>query len=547
MNRKILSLVLSVILGISMIPTFAKTSIPENELKTPDAPWILHNEENNLLMMVYHVPSDLMDISDAFKRGNNDTTALGVESYQMYLETDVKIDDGEWQYTIDWDSPDWWGLRDKTGVSDYVFSTWYPINESANRSYDARVLSWLAHVEDGNVGYLKDIVTSSETDEGVMYSYDFDNHTMYIRNRMCIKYRDTAESDWTIVFSDWSKEASIGKDADEFSYTPSVSYEGLEVSKLNIRTIEHGNISYHEFSYYLDLPETLYRDLAYYEEVLDEFKPLELKAQIKINENDWKDLDIGENDLLTNGYKYAISGTNDEFSDEDIVFFRVGVAKEGEDQYSWSNILSYPDPEIISSLWAKNEIKRAMGMGLVSSDMRDQDLTKSITREEFAEISTLVYEKLVGDYTGPIQVMPFTDTTNTEVAKAYNIGIVDGVGDNLFMPDKALTREQAATMLTRVYKKSVLDGWKLSIDTDYDEAFRELYHMPDLFEDDKNISSWAKDSVYFMKSKGIILGVGDNLFAPRAVTEEEAATGYGTLTREQAIAIALRMVETLGA
>lgn len=40
-------------------------------------------------------------------------------------------------------------------------------------------------------------------------------------------------------------------------------------------------------------------------------------------------------------------------------------------------------------------------------------------------------------------------------------------------------------------------------------------------------------------------GVGDNKFAPSNTTTEEEATGYANATREQALLIAVRMVENL--
>nr|MCR5353784.1 S-layer homology domain-containing protein [Clostridiales bacterium] len=54
-----------------------------------------------------------------------------------------------------------------------------------------------------------------------------------------------------------------------------------------------------------------------------------------------------------------------------------------------------------------------------------------------------------------------------------------------------------------------------------------------------------KPSVYFMAANGIINGIGDGLFAPKATTDAEAAIGYAQATREQALAIATRMVKNL--
>lgn len=48
-----------------------------------------------------------------------------------------------------------------------------------------------------------------------------------------------------------------------------------------------------------------------------------------------------------------------------------------------------------------------------------------------------------------------------------------------------------------------------------------------------------------MAANKIVEGDGGK-FMPRAVTTEEQATGYANATREQALAIAVRMVENLG-
>jgi hypothetical protein len=69
--------------------------------------------------------------------------------------------------------------------------------------------------------------------------------------------------------------------------------------------------------------------------------------------------------------------------------------------------------------------------------------------------------------------------------------------------------------------------------------------MPAKFADDDKISSWAYQSVYFMVANKIINGKGNNIFDPRDVTPAEVALGAANATREQALAIAVRMVENL--
>ena len=62
---------------------------------------------------------------------------------------------------------------------------------------------------------------------------------------------------------------------------------------------------------------------------------------------------------------------------------------------------------------------------------------------------------------------------------------------------------------------------------------------------DRCVVEKRKDSVYFMVANNIIKGMGDNKFAPRNTTSQEEAEGYATATREQALVIAVRMVENL--
>ena len=194
------------------------------------------------------------------------------------------------------------------------------------------------------------------------------------------------------------------------------------------------------------------------------------------------------------------------------------------------------------SEWANEELEKADAMGLIPDCLEGEDLTQDITRAEFAAVAVKVYEALANGEAIPAVVNPFTDTNDVEVLKAYNIGAVNGTSATTYDPDALLNREQAATMLTRVFKKVSIPGWTLPTDS----QFTLPYTKPAAFADDKDISDWAKDSVYFMAANGIINGVGNNKFAPKNVTTEEQATGYANATREQALLIAVRMVENLG-
>jgi hypothetical protein len=188
-------------------------------------------------------------------------------------------------------------------------------------------------------------------------------------------------------------------------------------------------------------------------------------------------------------------------------------------------------------------MKEAWELNLIPSSFSGADFRQPVNRAEFAAISVKLYEKLSGAAAEVPSANPFTDTSDPEVLKAYGAGITAGIGGTLFSPDELLDREQAATMLARVYKAAVIPGWTLADDPEFPLA----YEMPAPFADDAAISDWARDSVYFMASHGVIAGIGLNTFAPKNTTSAETASGYANATREQALAISLRVVNKLGA
>ncbi len=190
-----------------------------------------------------------------------------------------------------------------------------------------------------------------------------------------------------------------------------------------------------------------------------------------------------------------------------------------------SSVPAYAD----SSDWAISELDRAAELGLIPEMLLGADMTRKITRMEFAALATELYETIT-QTTAEVVSTPFNDVSHDAVAKAYGLGITGGVAEGRFAPDEVITREQVATMLTRALK-AALPG----LDTSNASAAR--------FADDTYISDWAKESVYYMASKGIINGVGNNMFAPKNITSAQVAAGYANSTIEQAIIIAKRAFE----
>lgn len=176
--------------------------------------------------------------------------------------------------------------------------------------------------------------------------------------------------------------------------------------------------------------------------------------------------------------------------------------------------------EVKVSSWAKDVVEQAHKMEIIPEDMiKSADYTVKINRIRFAELIYNVFS-LTGKIPAVKEASPFTDTDNEYVSALYKDGIIYGKDSDSFAPSDNLTREEASTIFGRAIDKYCT----FEFETD-DIAF----------EDDKSIHDWARGFVYKMKNAGLIKGFEDNTFRP-----------FDNMSEEEAVAIAVRAMETLG-
>ena|GEM_PF-1811264 len=177
-----------------------------------------------------------------------------------------------------------------------------------------------------------------------------------------------------------------------------------------------------------------------------------------------------------------------------------------------------PQPPVQNqpAAWAAEPVNRAIALGLVPQDLRSR-YNQPITRAEFTALAVALYETVTGRVI--TERMMFNDTTDINVQKMGGLNVVSGVGNGNFAPNDTLTREQAATMLSRLA---------------FAAGNMFFYSHPPTFADNAQISAWAFDSVGQVQHAGIMGGVGQNMFSPR-----------GAYTREQSIVTMLRLHELI--
>ncbi len=210
-------------------------------------------------------------------------------------------------------------------------------------------------------------------------------------------------------------------------------------------------------------------------------------------------------------------------------------------------VMTYGQEDENWSQWFEDEamgdnVDKEVFNSLIPPELQNKDLTNDITRLEFCAVAVQLYEQMGGKVLdASVLDSPFSDTSADVVRKAYALGITNGISATLFDPYALISREQLATMLTRVYKALNLPGWTLA----NDGAYSLDYSGVALFDDDGYISAYAKPSVYFMVKNEVIKGMTATTFAPRNVTTYEQAVGYANASREQALIMAVRMFKKL--
>lgn len=185
----------------------------------------------------------------------------------------------------------------------------------------------------------------------------------------------------------------------------------------------------------------------------------------------------------------------------------------------WSNELSSQSGSFYkgASSWAVAELDKAQRYGFISDRIKN-NMAGNITREEFAEIVVKLYETYTGE-TGTVGSAGFVDTTNPEILKAANLGLVAGVGNNRYAPDQLVTREQMSAILLRALKV-------INPTADFSTAGAAP------FADDAKVKTWAREGVYYCSKAGIVTGIGSNMFGPE-----------GNATREAAVIVCTRAYE----
>lgn len=164
--------------------------------------------------------------------------------------------------------------------------------------------------------------------------------------------------------------------------------------------------------------------------------------------------------------------------------------------------------------WAEGYIEYMNYAGIMTGDGNGSFRpNESITREEFAK-ALLTALKITGD-DAAAKPMTFSDVTADDwyyktVEIACQTGIVNGIDETAFGVGLPITRQDAATMVTRARYAAKL-------------AFKRMADIVE-FADTEEIAGYARSAVTELQQAGVLSGYEDGSFKPQnSITRAETA------------------------
>ena len=145
------------------------------------------------------------------------------------------------------------------------------------------------------------------------------------------------------------------------------------------------------------------------------------------------------------------------------------------------------------SSWFAPYYKEMQELGILPSSFTSGDLTATITRGEMCELAVVAFEKATGNVIDELERTDyFTDTTDKNILKAYEYGIVSGYPDGSFQPGKTLTRQEFFKIIQNFCEAAAYTSTRS----------KDL----SAFADAGSIGSWAREAAQLCVSNAFVDG-----------------------------------------
>lgn len=350
--KRIFSVLLSLLLLLSLfsVTAFAaeENDISKFELPAPKAPNYFvytdgkasegHHDDLRMIMVadpeVALLAAEYDRDSEAFYK------KYGLYSFNLVMQYDVSLDgEDSWQHNEEWDT-EYYNDGHVNG---------YPVQSLRSELMDDFEFFWLTYYEgsdsDTFVPYKPAILTEKFTGDGYeddIYSFDVENHSLYIRCRYYMEW-ETFDAEKNEIgekqskFSDWSESAVFGKNGTQIIPDEPTTYAAPVISDMKIVLSEGDENSHIEYAQ--TTPESVWMTGVYY--LMKEEGQFDgLETQVSIDGGEWIEFSTADSWgdwCLWNGSRGAY---NDDVPIEENTNVKLRIRFTGTHGPSeWSNVL----------------------------------------------------------------------------------------------------------------------------------------------------------------------------------------------------------------
>ena len=303
--KKLLSMILSILMIIPLCisgVSAEENDISKFELPAPKAPnYFVYTDGNasegahdHLRMIMVADPEVALLAAEYDRDSDAFREKYGLWSFEIVMQYDVSLDgESNWQYTSEWDS--------QYSVGSY--GEGFQSVSLRSELMDDFEFFWLTYYEgpdsDTFVPYKPAILTEKFTGDGYeqdIYSFDVENHSLYIRCRYYMEW-ETFDAEKNEIgekqskFSDWSESAVFGKNGTQITPDEPTTYAAPVISDMKIVLSEGDENSHIEYTQ--TTPESVWMNGVYYL-MNDEYGFDGLETQVSINGGEWVEFDTAD-------------------------------------------------------------------------------------------------------------------------------------------------------------------------------------------------------------------------------------------------------------
>ena len=171
--------------------------------------------------------------------------------------------------------------------------------------------------------------------------------------------------------------------------------------------------------------------------------------------------------------------------------------------------------------WAAAEVEAADALDIIPASLEKTPLNGAMTRLDMCRMAVNAFEKLTGTSLYPAKINHFSDTRDSDVCVAFELGLVSGYPDGTFQPDKRISRQEFSKITDNLLN---ILGWS--------EDAQTLSAFPD----EAKVADWAREATARMVRLKVVTGSSGGNLNPE-----------GTASYEQACAMFFRAYNLLEA